>query len=197
MKAGIVLAAYLLGSLLCFDVSAEENQGAGTKIMSAKQWFQKGIEYEDKNQFNNAIAAYDKAIELDPKNTGGVYNNRAILYKNMGEYKKALSDITQSIKLNPNNCYAYDTKGNIHAKLKDYKAADAAYTKAVDICSDFAGAYMNRAINDEKMGDLTKAVKDYEKVLAIADLNKDAQRYVNEANEYLDDVRNKLRKKKK
>lgn len=197
MKARILLLAYLLGSLLCLNANAEENQGVGTKGMTAKQWFQKGIEFEDNNQFNNAIAAYDKAIELDPKNTSGVYNNRAILYKNLGENKKALSDITQSIKLNPNNCHAYDTKGNIYVKMKDFKAADKAYTKAVSICSDFAGAYMNRAINNETLGNLKNAIKDFEKVLAIADYNKDAQRYVNDANEYLDDVRNKLRMKNK
>src|SRR5574340_1041228 len=122
MKVRIILVACLFGSLLCLNANAEENQGVDTKGMTAEQWFQKGIEFEDNNQFNNAIAAYDKAIELDPKNAGGVYNNRAILYKNLGEHKKALSDITQSIKLNPNNCNAYDTKGNIYAKFKDFKA---------------------------------------------------------------------------
>ena len=47
-----------------------------------------------------ALENYNKAIQLKP-DYSSAYNNRAILYKAMGQQDKALADYNKAIQLKP------------------------------------------------------------------------------------------------
>jgi tetratricopeptide (TPR) repeat protein len=54
-----------------------------------------------------ALTDYDTALRLDP-NFAQAYNNRAVLYKKMGDRAKALADYEAALRLDPGNENAAD-----------------------------------------------------------------------------------------
>jgi tetratricopeptide (TPR) repeat protein len=74
-----------------------------------------GVAYDDKGQFDKAIANYNKAIELDPKHAMAYYN-RGNSYYDKREYDKAISDYTKATEINPRYAEAYNNCGNAYLK---------------------------------------------------------------------------------
>jgi len=73
-----------------------------------------GNSYAKKEEYDEAIDEYNKAIEIDPELMDG-YNNRGLAYHNKGQYDKALSDLNKALEINPD--YA-DAKKNREHVLK-------------------------------------------------------------------------------
>jgi tetratricopeptide (TPR) repeat protein len=60
----------------------------------------RGIAYGKKGEYDNAIADYTRAIEIDP-NDAWAYCNRGGAYDEKGDYDKAIADYTQAIEIDP------------------------------------------------------------------------------------------------
>ncbi len=78
----------------------------------------RGIAYADMKEYDQAIADYNKAIELNPRNFFA-YNNRGIAYFYKGRYDQAIADYNKSIEINPkydivyyNMACLYSTRNN-------------------------------------------------------------------------------------
>ena len=102
----------------------------------AKAYYSRGNAYEEKGDYDQAIADYDKTIELDPEHVTA-YNNRGATYHyNKGEVDRAIQDYDKAINLEPscsalvyiNRGYAYDNKNNTDRAIEDYD-------NAVRLCS--------------------------------------------------------------
>ena len=66
----------------------------------------------------------------------------------LGDYKGAITDYTQAIRLNPDYANAYNNRGNAKSNLGQHFAAIADYDIAIRLNPDYAGAYtsVNRGI---------------------------------------------------
>jgi small glutamine-rich tetratricopeptide repeat-containing protein alpha len=85
--------------------------------------------------FDEAIAKYTEAIELDSSNV--VYlSNRAAAYSSSQQHDKAVTDAEAAIKLNPDFSKAYSRLGLAKYALGDAKAAMEAYKKGLDVEGD-------------------------------------------------------------
>jgi tetratricopeptide (TPR) repeat protein len=65
---------------------------------SAMAYFNRGLVYANKEDFDRAISDWDKAIQLDP-NFSAVYYNRGIAYVNTDETQNAIADFKKVLKL--------------------------------------------------------------------------------------------------
>ena len=65
----------------------------------------------NKKDYDKAIADYDEAIELDPKDAVA-YNNRGVAWYAKNEYDKAIADFNEAIRLDPEDAVAYINRGN-------------------------------------------------------------------------------------
>ena len=74
----------------------------------------RGLAYADKEDYDRAIADYDKALELDPKDATA-YNNRGFTYDKKGDYDKAIADYNKALELDPKDATAYNNRG-IHLR---------------------------------------------------------------------------------
>ena len=132
----------------------------------AKAYYNRGIAYEKKGEYDRAIADYDTAIKLNPKNATA-YNNRGIAYSKKGEYDRAIADYDTAIKLNPNYAMTYSNRGVAYDGKGQYDRAIADYDMAIKLNPKYARAYNNRGNAYEKKGDRDKAIADYRKVLEL------------------------------
>ena len=66
----------------------------------------RGNVWNDKGEYDKAIADYNQALAINPKDAI-VYNNRGVAWKNKGEYGKAIADYGQAMTVNPQYIDAY------------------------------------------------------------------------------------------
>ena len=82
-----------------------------------------GIALLEEGQYDRAIAYFNKAIELNPRDADA-YNNRGLAYfEGKGQYNKAIVDYNKAIELNPRSAAAYNNRGLSYFNKRDYEKA--------------------------------------------------------------------------
>jgi tetratricopeptide (TPR) repeat protein len=120
----------------------------------------RGIEKAKDGDLDGALADFNRAIELNPKDDAGYYNRaQAKWLKN--DTAGAIADYTKAIDLGSTNPAAYNNRGNARAENKDRDGAIADYTRAIELKPDYAGAYYNRAVVKNAKGDEAGAAADF------------------------------------
>ena len=82
----------------------------------------RGIEKAKNGDLDGAIADFDRAAELDPKNDAPYYN-RAQARRLKNDTAGAIADYTKAIELGSTNPAAYNNRGNARAENKDRDGA--------------------------------------------------------------------------
>ncbi len=126
---------------------------------------EQGIEKGRKDDLDGAIADFDRAIELDPRN--------AVAYYNRGHAKwvrkdtaAALADCSRAIELDPKCPEAYFERGTLRGRIKDSDGAIADLTRAIELKPDYVLAYYNRGIAKKAKGDQAGADADFKSAAA-------------------------------
>src|SRR5438034_386911 len=120
----------------------------------------RGIEKAKNGDLDGAMADFDRAIELNPKDDAPYYN-RAQAKRLKKDTAGAIADYTRAIDLGSTNPAAYNNRGNARAENKDLDGAIADYTRAIELKPDYARAYYNRAVVKKDKGDTTGAEADF------------------------------------
>jgi tetratricopeptide (TPR) repeat protein len=140
---------------------------------SAGSYFNLGWLYQEAGNRGEAVAAYKRALELDPNNSDALYN-LANLYKDEGDMKRAVEFYEKTIKADPKKVPAYLNLGNIFGRAGDYEKAKGYYRRAIAVAPDNARAYFNLAYAESFTGHLTAAADLYKKVIALEPFNAEA-----------------------
>ncbi|GBU28983.1 hypothetical protein R84B8_02545 [Treponema sp. R8-4-B8] len=119
-----------------------------------------------KNQFDEAIIAFNKAIELNPKNAIA-YGGRGEAFRGKKQYDKAINDFNKAIELNPKNAFAYRCRGEALRCKNQYDKAINDFTKAIELNPKNAFAYRGRGVAYRLKGNNKQAVSDLEKSLKL------------------------------
>src|SRR5436190_372715 len=119
----------------------------------------RGIEKAKDGDLDAAIADFDHAMKLNPKDDAPYYN-RAQARRLKNDTAGAIADYTKAIELGSTNPAAYNNRGNARAENKDRDGAIADYTRAIELKPDYARAYYNRAMLKKEKGDATGADAD-------------------------------------
>ena len=130
--------------------SSDEKQTAksppapGASDASDNDLVNRGIEKAKNGDLDGAIADFDRAAELNPKDDAPYYN-RAQARQLKNDKAGAIADYTKAIELGSTNPAAYNNRGNARAENNDRDGAIADYTRAIELKPDYARAYYNRA----------------------------------------------------
>lgn len=82
--------------------------------------------------YGEAIETYTKLLTIDGENTVA-FNNRALCYRNLGDYEKSLVDYDMAIKISPNNYGAYLGKYLLLMESGDEAGAIDSLSQALEI----------------------------------------------------------------
>ncbi len=152
----ILILLVLFGAML---VSASGGE-------KAKDAFDRGVALEKKLAFAEAVAAFDRAIGLDPSSSEA-FRHRAFCKVKLGDEKGAFDDYFQATKLDPKNARAWSGLAACRIRAKSYDAAEVYVSKALDLNPDLAGAYINLGIIRASRGDLPGAAAAYDRAIAL------------------------------
>lgn len=139
------------------------------QALTAAHWFEQGYNYSGENNYDNAIIAYTKAIELNPQ-YAMAYNNRGNAYCGKNQNDFALEDYNRVIQLNNDELaaqYAYNNRGMIYARMGKLELAITDYNNAIRLNQQFADAYYNRGFAFTTMEKYDLALADYNKAVEL------------------------------
>ena len=174
MKVRCSPLLFLLAALL---ITAGCTHNKTIEGFSATKWSEIGRQASDANRWNEALNAYDKAIELNP-NDASAYNNRGIAYDNLDKNDLAIEDYKKAIELNPKYGDAFNNLGKNFSKLGDYKRAILYYDRAIEINRKDADAYYNRGNAFSNLGNSKYANDDLKIAAQLGNIL--AQKYLKE-----------------
>jgi FkbM family methyltransferase len=104
----------------------------GVLIDKLSELKKKGEVLRERGGAKNTLAAFKKAIEIDP-NIATAHNNLGILYWQAGETQNAIDQFENALKIDPNNRDAILNYGNVQAglgKIEDIRNLYSTYLQA-------------------------------------------------------------------
>ena len=110
---------------------------------SAIDFYRQGYDLWSQGKFAEALAAYDKSIQLNP-NYADAYAGRASCLNGLNRYSEALAAIDRAIQLNADNTYSWSIRGFALENLGRYGEALKSYDTAIQLRSDNRDAIEGR-----------------------------------------------------
>jgi len=141
---------------------AEESE----KKAEASVLFAEANQHHHKEEFDQAIEKYKKALELNPAYYQA-YLNIGNAYMRQKKYNDALNACNKAIKINPKYSEAFLNRGLTYLRLNNYDAALKDYNKAIEINPNYHLAYLYRGQYYYKHSDYHTALKDYDKAIEL------------------------------
>ncbi|XP_014796714.1 PREDICTED: mitochondrial import receptor subunit TOM34 [Calidris pugnax] len=98
-----------------------DRTGAGTERARALK--EEGNELVKKGNHKKAVEKYSESLQLNQE--CATYTNRALCYLTLKQYKDAVQDCTEALRLDPKNVKALYRRAQALKELKDYKSSIA------------------------------------------------------------------------
>jgi len=131
----------------CGEQKGDEAIAACTRAIEASArnkslamlYFNRGIEWNAKKNFDNAISDYSEAIKINPEYREA-FNNRGNAYRNKRDYDLAIADYDSAIRIMPKRGLYHRNRGNVLMDKRDYDRAHASFSEAVRLDANDADA---------------------------------------------------------
>ncbi|NXF91330.1 TOM34 protein, partial [Eubucco bourcierii] len=100
-----------------------EPDQAATSTQRAQTLKEEGNELVKKGNHKKAVEKYSESLKLNQE--CATYTNRALCYLSLKQYKEAVQDCTEGLRLDPKNVKALYRRAQALKELKDYKSSIA------------------------------------------------------------------------
>jgi uncharacterized protein (TIGR03032 family) len=122
---------------------------------------QRGRELYQKGQLAEAIAAFRRCLELDPKDGEARYC-LGVALGDAEQYDEALTHLVAVVQAEPERAEAYNCLGYACSRRGQPQQAIAAYEQAIALRPDYAEAHLNLAMTLLQTGDYARGFTEYE-----------------------------------
>lgn len=136
-----------------------------SELAKAQEYFQKGMNYYKEKQYDEAIAEFKKALEINPNFAEGFYV-LGYTYCSIGSNQEALTYFQNAIKIAPNYTDAYNGMAYALSVLGRYDESIDYYKKTLQIDENNLGAlnglgyaYASTGKSDEAVSYFKQAIK--------------------------------------
>jgi tetratricopeptide (TPR) repeat protein len=131
-----------------------------------EQWLSKGMDHLKTGRATEALAAYGRAIALDP-NYANAYNGKGNALRTLERYDEALEAYEQAIRLNPRQFGAYTNKGSTLYTIRRYKEKLEDCEQAIRLNPNFPYAYKIRCDALRGLKHYNEALEAYDHAIAL------------------------------
>lgn len=135
-------------------------------VKEAVELLRKGLAYAKRTKYKEALAYYDKALALDPKNPEGWFLRASVLI-DTGKSKEALVDCDKAIALDQNYAPAWSKKGLAFYNLEQFKEGLFASTRASSLNGNDVSAWYLKGVCLDELGRSDEAQEAYGKSLEL------------------------------
>ena len=163
--------------LLLPDAQIQEfapvNYGNYKQLLTASDYAKQGDACFFENRYEDAIAAYNQALQIQP-DLADTWNNRGVVFTRMQRYPEAIDSYEEATKIRPDYPDAWNNRGVVLLELQQYPDAIACYDQAIQAKPDYADAWNNRGVAFSKIQQYEQAVISYNQALQIKNDYTDA-----------------------
>jgi tetratricopeptide (TPR) repeat protein len=128
---------------------------------SKETWANEGFALYNSKRYEEALAAYDQAIHLDP-NFAIAYTGKGFVLDKLKRYEEALAAFNQTTRLDPYDVFAYINKGVALITLNRHEKALVIFEQAIRLDPSEALAYTSKGL-------ALNGLKRYKEALAVFD----------------------------
>jgi CHAT domain-containing protein/Flp pilus assembly protein TadD len=132
----------------------------------AEAWYDRGEKQYMKWDFKEAIASYDKALEIK-LDYHEAWNNRGMALRNLGRLDEAIASYDKALEFKPDLDESWNNRGYALNYLGRLDEAIASYDKALEFKPDDDVTWHNRAIALVNLGKLEEAITSFDKALKL------------------------------
>ncbi|MEG4035570.1 tetratricopeptide repeat protein [Microcoleus sp. S36b_A4] len=125
-----------------------------------------GNSLQECGRFDESVAAYKKAIELNPNFSWSYHSLGDVLLK-LEKWEEAVAAYKKAVELNPDFSWSYHNLGDALLKLRRWEEAAAAYRCEIALNSDFAWSFCNLGDALTKLKQWDEAIATYLKAIEI------------------------------
>jgi tetratricopeptide (TPR) repeat protein len=139
------------------------------------------------HQYDAAVRRLSAALQMKPetKAAAAIYSWRADAFIHKGDFNKAMSDASESIRLNPRDYRGYLERGLVYRRTGSFDKAISDYDTTIHLNPNFARAYYDRAIVYALKGDYNQAIRDNTEAIRLNSNDADySDFYYNQALAY-------------
>jgi len=129
-------------------------------------WYRLGVILALAGNYEQALAAYQRAIALDPK-YASPHNGMGNVYADLGRYDEALAAYQRAIALDPKYASPHNGMGNVYADLGRYDEALAAYQRAIALDPKYASPHNGVGNVYYRLGRYDEALAAYQRAIAL------------------------------
>jgi len=138
-------------------------------------YYNRGIEYANKDDHDKAIADFSKAISIKP-DYARAYNSRGFsFYVGKDDYSHAISDYTKAIDLDSHLASALVNRGNVYRHILAYAVALKDLNAAIGLNPKSNLAFYFRAEVYEGLDRKDDTIADYRQALVIDPKDSDSK----------------------
>ncbi|MCF6158970.1 MAG: tetratricopeptide repeat protein [wastewater metagenome] len=134
--------------------------------MTAEEYYQFGLERIKKGGFDEAIAAWEKVLTLDPM-MFSVYDKLGKAYYTQGKFHKAAEVYRKQLDIRPNEPMTYFSLGVVYRMNEQYEDAVEMQMKAISLKPEFASAYNELGLTYCKQRRLEEAIEAHKHALEL------------------------------
>jgi tetratricopeptide (TPR) repeat protein len=127
----------------------------------------KGLALINLSKYDEAIQAWDKALEIYPTCLVALNNKGFTLSLYKGEYEKAIENFDKALEINPQYGEALVYKGFALGNLGKYDEAIRAYDEALEINPQLIEAWTGKGLVFNSLHRYNEAIKAYDEALKI------------------------------
>ncbi|MGE5656138.1 MAG: tetratricopeptide repeat protein [Actinomycetota bacterium] len=142
-------------------------------ILTALDYARQGDALFFQNSFEEAVASYDLALQLQP-DLADTWNNRGVVLTRLQRYSEAIASYERATEIRPEYADAWNNRGVVLLEMQQYQDAITSYDKAIQARPDYADAWNNRGVAFAKTQQYEEAVFCYNQALAIKNEYLDA-----------------------
>lgn len=113
------------------------------------------------------IVKYTQEIKNSNDANGDAYYQRGLIYLNMQQYRFAIQDFSNALRIVPDSPSALYARALAYQNDNQLDRAIADLNAAIKLKTDFAAAYNTRAVIYEAQGNSDNAINDYKNAIAI------------------------------
>jgi tetratricopeptide (TPR) repeat protein len=132
--------------------------------LSALHQVQLGKDLEQAGQLEQAAAAHEKALLIDPQLVQA-HINLISLYGRLGQLGKAEEHYRAAVQLNPNSAESYYDYGVLLFSQRKYEQGEEAFRKALEINPLYPEAHNNLGYLLEQQGKLSEAMEHFREAI--------------------------------
>jgi tetratricopeptide (TPR) repeat protein len=125
-----------------------------------------GVVYADLGHHEEAIAEYQRAIELDPQ-YAFPHNGLGTVYEDLGHHEEAIAEYQRAAELDPQRAYPHNNLGNIYRDLGRYEEAIAECQQAIKLDPQDAYPHNNLGNVYYDLGRYEEAIAKYQRAIEL------------------------------